>query len=69
MRANAEADLSHLQALVGAKLPSQVIALQSSFWRKRVEMYVEQAKEFQALSVPREWPPSPSRSRTPWTGR
>ncbi|MET3524121.1 phasin [Mesorhizobium abyssinicae] len=51
MRANAEADLSHLHALVGAKLPSQVIALQSGFWRKRVEMYVQQAKEFQALST------------------
>ncbi|QND61793.1 phasin [Mesorhizobium huakuii] len=51
LRANAEADLSHLQALVGAKLPSQVIALQSNFLRKRVEMCVEQAKEFQALST------------------
>ncbi|RAZ93065.1 phasin [Mesorhizobium hawassense] len=50
LRANAEADLSHLHALVDAKLPSQVIALQSGFWRKRVEMYVQQAKELQALS-------------------
>ncbi|MER9001746.1 phasin family protein [Mesorhizobium australicum] len=49
--ANAEADLSHLQALVGAKLPSQFIALQSTFLRKRVELFVEQAKQFQALGT------------------
>nr|WP_244662195.1 phasin family protein [Mesorhizobium huakuii] len=51
LRANAEADLSHLQALVGAKLPSAVIALQSNLLRKGLEMCVEQTKEFQALST------------------
>lgn len=51
LRANTDADLTHLQALLGAKLPSQVIALQSTFLRKRVELFVEQAKEFRALGT------------------
>ncbi|MER9063951.1 phasin [Mesorhizobium sp. M0698] len=51
LRANAEADLSHLEALVGAKSPSEVFELQTTFLSKRVEMGVEQAKEFQALTT------------------
>jgi len=51
LRANAEADFSHLEALVGAKSLSDVVDLQTTFLRKRVEMGVEQAKEFQALTT------------------
>ena len=51
LRANAEADFSQLEALAGAKSLSEVFELQTAFLRKRVEMGVEQAKEFQALST------------------
>ena len=51
MRANAEAGFSHLEALLGAKSVSEVIELQTSFLRKRVEMTVEQAKDIQAVST------------------
>lgn len=50
LRANAEANFSHLEALVGAKSISEVVELQTSFLRKRVEMAVEQAKDFQAVA-------------------
>ena len=50
LRANAEANFSHLEALVGAKSISEVVELQTSFLRKRVEMVVEQAKDFQAVA-------------------
>jgi phasin len=49
-RANAEFGFAHLEALVAAKSLSEVIELQTSFLRKRVEMSVEQAKEFQAVA-------------------
>ena len=51
LRANTEAGFSHLEALLGAKSVSEVIELQTSFLRKRVEMTVEQAKEMQAVST------------------
>jgi phasin len=51
LRANAEADFSQLEALAGAESLSEVFELQTAFLRKRVEMGVEQAKEFQALST------------------
>ena len=51
LRANAEASFSHLEALVGAKTLSEVVELQTSFLRKRVEMAVEQAKEFQTVAT------------------
>jgi len=51
MRANAEANFAHLEALLGAKSVSEVIELQTSFLRKRVEMTVEQVKDFQASST------------------
>ena len=51
LRANTEAGFSHLEALVSAKSISEVIELQTSFLRKRVEMTVEQAKEMQAVST------------------
>ncbi|MQW90358.1 phasin family protein [Sinorhizobium saheli] len=50
LQANADADLSHLQALVAARTPSQMVELQSRFARQRVEMAFDHAKEFQALS-------------------
>ncbi len=51
MRASAEAGFSHLEALVGVKSLSEFIELQTSFMRKRVEVTVEQAKEFQAVAT------------------
>ena len=51
LRANAEAGFSHLEALVGAKTLSEVVELQTAFLRKRAEMAVEQAKEFQAAAT------------------
>lgn len=51
LRANAEAGFSHLEALVGAKSLSEVVELQTAFLRKRVEMTVEQAKDFQAVAT------------------
>ncbi len=50
LRANAEMNFSHLEALVGVKSLSELVELQTAFLRKRVEMTVEQAKEFQALT-------------------
>jgi phasin len=50
LRANAEANFSHLEALIGVKSLSELVELQTAFVRKRVEMSVEQAKEFQALT-------------------
>ena len=49
-RANAESSFAHLEALVAAKSLSEVIELQTSFLRKRVETGVEQAKDFQAAA-------------------
>ena len=51
LRANAEASFSHLEALVSAKSFSEVVELQTTFLRKRVEMSVEQAKDFQAVAA------------------
>ncbi|MDQ2632696.1 MAG: phasin [Pseudomonadota bacterium] len=49
-RANAESGFAHLEALVAAKSLSEVIELQTSFLRKRVETSVEQAKDFQSVA-------------------
>ncbi|MFB9985869.1 phasin [Mesorhizobium kowhaii] len=51
LRANAEADFSHLEALVRVKSLSEVFELQRIFLRKRVEMGVEQVKDIQALTA------------------
>jgi len=51
LRANTEADFSYLEALVGAKSISEVFELQTTFLRKRFEMGVEQAKEFQVATT------------------
>lgn len=50
LRTNAEANFSHLEALVGAKSLSEVVELQTAFLRQRVETAVEQAKDFQAAA-------------------
>ena len=49
-RDNAESGFAHLEALVAAKTLSEVIELQTSYLRKRVETSVEQAKDFQAAT-------------------
>ena len=49
-RANAESNFAHLEALVGAKSLAEVVELQTSFLRKRVELSVEQARDFQAAA-------------------
>ena len=51
LRANTEAGFSHLEALLGAKSVSEVIELQTSFLRKRVEMTVEHVKDIQSVST------------------
>ncbi|RWN65132.1 MAG: phasin [Mesorhizobium sp.] len=50
LRANTEAGFSHFEALIGAKSLSEVVELQTAFLRKRVEMAVEQAKDFQTVT-------------------
>ncbi|MEQ1942460.1 phasin [Mesorhizobium sp. VNQ89] len=50
IRDNAEAGFAHLEALIGAKTLSEVVELQTSFLRKRVEAGVEQAKDFQSAA-------------------
>jgi phasin len=50
LRANADAGFSHLEALVGAKSLSEVVELQTSFFRARVETAVDQAKDFQVAA-------------------
>ena len=51
MRANAEADFAHFEALVGAASISELFELQTSYLRKRVELAVNQTKEFQSASA------------------
>lgn len=51
LRSNTEAGFSHLEALVGAKSLSELFELQTSFLRQRVEIAIEQAKDFQAVST------------------
>jgi phasin len=51
LRAGAEANFAHLEALVGAKSLSEILELQTGFMRKSYEMLVEQAKDFQAAST------------------
>jgi phasin len=50
LRTSAEANFSHLEALVGAKSLSEVVELQTAFLRQRFEQSVEQAKDFQAAA-------------------
>lgn len=51
LRTNAEVGFAHLESLVGAKSLSEVIELQTAFLRKRVELSVEQAKDFQTVAT------------------
>ncbi|WP_192255723.1 phasin [Mesorhizobium silamurunense] len=51
LRANTEAALSHLEALIAVKSPSEFVELQTAFIRKQVETAVGQAKELQAVTT------------------
>ncbi len=51
MRANAEANFAHFEALLGVKSLSEFVELQTSFVRKQVEMAVDQTREFQTASA------------------
>ncbi|MDN5927613.1 MAG: phasin [Hyphomicrobiales bacterium] len=51
LRANAETDFAHLEALVGISSISELFELQTSYLRKRVELVVNQAKELQSAST------------------
>ena len=51
LRAGAEADFSYMESLVKAKSLSEVIELQTTYMRKRMEMIVDQAKDMQAAST------------------
>ncbi len=51
MRAGAEANFAHMEALVGVKSLSEILELQTAYMRKSYEMMVEQAKDIQAAST------------------
>lgn len=51
LRANAETDFAHLEALAGIASVSELFELQTSYFRKRVELSVNQAKELQSASA------------------
>ncbi len=50
LRAGTEAGFSHLEALMAVRSFSEMIELQTAYFRKSAEMTVEHAKEIQALS-------------------
>ena len=50
LRTNSEAGFSHLESLLGARSLSEVVELQTAFFRKGFETSVEQAKEIQAIA-------------------
>lgn len=50
LRANAEAGFSHLEALAGAKSLSELIELQTGFFRAQFETVASQAKDMQAAA-------------------
>lgn len=50
LRTNAETGFAHLEALAGAKSLSEIVELQTAYLRKRVELTVEQAKDFQTVA-------------------
>ena len=47
VRSNVEASLSHMEALLAVKSPSELFELQSAFFRKQAEVAVAQAKSLQ----------------------
>lgn len=51
LRTNAEAALAHMEALAGARTPSEFMELQIAYWRRYAEMTVAQAKELQAVAT------------------
>ena len=51
LRANTEAGLNHLEALVGVKSVADFVELQTSFFRKQAELFTAQAKELQDIST------------------
>jgi len=51
LRANAETDFAHLEAMVGVTSVSELFELQTSYFRKRVELAVNQAKDLQSASA------------------
>ena len=51
LRANAETDFAHFEALVGVTSVSEFFELQTSYFRKRVELAVNQAKDLQSASA------------------
>lgn len=50
LRTNAETGFAHLEALASAKSLSEIVELQTAYLRKRVELTVEQAKDFQTVA-------------------
>lgn len=50
MREGAEANLAHLEALAGARSLADIIELQGSFLRKRLEVAADQIRDFQISS-------------------
>lgn len=50
MRVNTGNSLSHLEALLGVKSVAEVIELQTAFFRKQLELGVDQAKALQETS-------------------
>ena len=51
LRANTEAGLNHLEALVGVKSVADFVELQTSFFRKQAELFTAQAKDLQDAST------------------
>lgn len=51
VRANAELGFSHLEALVSARSPSEVIEHQTALLRKGAELAVQQANDFQSATA------------------
>lgn len=51
LRANTDAGLSHMEALVGVKSVSDFVELQTSFFRKQAELFTAQAKELQDVTT------------------
>jgi phasin len=51
LRANAEADFAHFEALIGVKSVSDLIELQTSYLRRRVELAVEQTRDLQGFTA------------------
>ncbi|EKF20597.1 phasin [Nitratireductor pacificus] len=50
LREGAEANLAHIEALAGARSFADLIEMQSTFMRKRMEVAVDQMKDFQVTS-------------------